>query len=100
MWLPFWLTSVKPAASNFLFISRYARGLSGTYFNLDTSYLRRNRGDRRLEMKLQGFLQVFKRFLFRLALAGDVNFKALRYEPFALLPHTCREPLFHSSYLH
>ena len=50
-------------------------------------------------MEFQGFRQIFKRFLFGLTLARDIYFKTLRYEPFALLPHTGCKPSFHCSCL-
>lgn len=54
-WLLFWLTSVKPAASNLRLTSRYGSGLSGTgrHFYLDRPNQLRNSRARRLEMELQ-----------------------------------------------
>lgn len=88
-WLPFWLDSTKPAASNRRLTSRNGSGLSRPNLDLDSSDLRWPRRVRRLEVKLQGFLQILQRFFFGFALAGDIYIEALRDVPIAFAPHRC-----------
>ena len=47
-------------------------------------------------MKLQRIAQILERFVLSFSLAGHVNLKALRYEPFILLPDAGAEFLFHA----
>ena len=49
----------------------------------------------RLEVKLERFPQVAESFLLGFALAGDVEFKALRDKPVSFLPDRCGEGSFH-----
>ncbi len=60
--------------------SRYGNGLSGK-LNLHGSEHRQFRRKRRLKMQMQRFAQIRERFRFRLALAGNIYFKALRHIP-------------------
>src|SRR2546427_9860105 len=53
-WLPFWLTSVKPAASNLRLTSRYGRGLSDTDFHLNAAHVWRDGGAKWCEVQFQG----------------------------------------------
>ena len=71
-----------------------------TGFDLDFYFvnLRARNGGWRFEMKLEGFFEVFKRFLNGGALAGDVNTRRLRYKPFVFLAHADGEHLLHWRY--
>src|SRR3954454_22025261 len=49
----------------------------------------------RLEVQFQSFAEIIEGFPGSFALARNVNFQTLSYEPFALLPYACAECLFH-----
>ena len=53
----------------------------------------------RLEVKLQGFLQVGKSLFFALTLAGYVDFEALRDIPIPFAPDGCGERPLHETIL-
>ena len=93
-WLPSWLTSAKPAASKRRRTSRYGNGLSGK-LNLHRLEHRQFRRERRLKMQVQRFAQVRERFRFRLALAGNIYFKALRHIPAFFLCEIRRQSFLH-----
>ena len=86
-WLPFWFPSANPADSSRRLTSRKGKGLSRANLDLDDANHRRARGLRRFEMKFERLLQIFQGLLFGLALAGDVDFKTLRYVPLAFAPY-------------
>jgi len=46
-------------------------------------------------MEFERLLEIGQGFLFRFALAGDVNFEALRDVPIPFAPHGCRKWTFH-----
>jgi len=94
-WLPFWLASTKPAASSRRLISRKGCGLSRANFNLDRADLWGTRSLRRLEVKLQCFLQVDKSLFFARPLAGDIDFQALRNIPVPFPPDGRSERSLH-----
>ena len=50
-------------------------------------------------MKFKRFLEVGEVLLFSLALAGDIDFEALRYVPVGFSPHGCRERSLHEPVL-
>ena len=85
-WLPFRLISAKPARSNRRLISRKGSGLSRPNVNLDDPYRRWACGQRWLEVQFQRLFEVRQRFLFGLALAGNVYLKALGNEPVTFPP--------------
>src|SRR5438093_7707901 len=87
-WLPFWLTSVKPTASNLRWTSRYGRGLSDTDFHLNAAHVWCDGGARWFEVQFQGLAQVRQRLFFCFPLAGNIHFQALGNKPVALLPYT------------
>jgi len=66
-------------------------GLSRANLDLDHSDFRRSRRLRRFEVKFQCFLQVGKRLFFGFALAGDIDFQALRDVPISFAPNGCGE---------
>src|ERR1017187_870027 len=86
-WLPFWLASMKPAASSRRFTSRKGSGLSRPNLNLDHTDCGRPGCLRRFEVQFNRFLQVGKSLFFGLALAGDVEFQALGDVPLPLTPN-------------
>jgi hypothetical protein len=94
-WLPFCVVSTKPAASRRRLTSRNGRGLSRPNLDLDCSDLGWPSRVRRLEVELQRFFQIGERFFFGFALAGNIDFKALRDIPVAFAPNRCREWTFH-----
>jgi len=51
---------------------------------------------RRLEIELQGFFEVFESLVFRFALAGYVDFEALRDIPVPFAPDSRRERSLHT----
>ena len=85
-WLPFWLTSAKPADSRRRFTSRKVRGLSRANLDFDHSDCRRARHHWRLEMEFQGFFQIRQRLFFCPTLTGDIRIKALCDVPVAFMP--------------
>jgi len=66
-------------------------------FDLDSAKHGWMRGLGRLEMQFQRFLQIRQSLLLGLALAGDIDFKALRYMPFAFAPYGSYERSFHAA---
>src|SRR6185437_6307012 len=86
---------MNPAASRRRLTSRNGCGLSRPNLSLDRANLRRPRGLRRLEMKLQCFFQVGESLFFGLALAGDIDAQALGHVPVPLAPNRCSEWPFH-----
>ena len=94
-WLPFWLTSTNPTASRRRLISRKGSGLSRPNLYLDGAEFWWTGSLWLLEVKLQRFLQVRKRLLFRLTLTRDVNFEALRDKPVSFAPDGCGECSLH-----
>lgn len=48
-------------------------------------------------MKLQRIAQILERFVFGMPLTRNVNFNALRHDPFILLPDAGSKFLFHSN---
>ena len=94
-WLPFWLASTKPAASRRRLTSRNGWGLSRPNFDLDHTDLRRPRRSWWLEVQLNRLLEVGKRFLLGLALAGEVEFQALGDIPLPFTPNGSRKWSLH-----
>src|SRR5271170_7612331 len=86
-WLPRWLTSTNPAASSRRLTSRKGSGLSRPNLHLNRADAWRPSGVGRLEVKLERFPQVAESFLLGFALAGDVEFKALRDKPVSFPPN-------------
>jgi len=94
-WLPFWVVSTKPADSSRRLTSRKGWGLSRANLDLDHPDSRRPRRLRRFEVKFQRFLQVAERFFFGFALAGNIDFQALRDVPVSFAPYRCGKWPFH-----
>lgn len=78
-WLPFWLTSMKPADSSRRLISRKGCGLSRPNLNLDSANLGWPSRLWCFEVELQ--------CLFHITLAGDIQLQALRNIPIAFAPN-------------
>jgi hypothetical protein len=85
-WLPFWEVSTNPAVSSRRLTSRNGKGLSRPNLDLNGSDFWWPRGLRRLEMEFQRLFQIGQCFLFGFALAGNINFKALRDIPISFTP--------------
>src|ERR1700683_5203480 len=98
-WLPFWLTSTKPADSSRRLISRKGCGLSRPNLNLNGANLWRPRGLRRFEVEFQCLFQIGKSFFLTFTLAGDIDFQALRNIPVSFAPHGSRERPLHDHIL-
>src|SRR6266849_2470941 len=90
---------MKPNASRRRLTSRKGSGLRRPNLDLNGAQLWRAGGLRRLEMKLQRFLQIGESFLFALTLACNVDFQALRNIPFPLTPDGGCERSLHVSIL-
>ena len=99
MWLPFWEASANPAASSLRLTSRKGCGLSRPNFDLDQADLWWPRSLRRLKVEIERFAEIIECFLFRLALAGNVQFKALSDVPILFLPNGRSEWALHASIL-
>jgi len=67
----------------------------GSDVNLEAAHLEFVGGDRWGKVKLKGILKISQGFLFSGSLTGNVYLKALSDVPFALLPETRGEGLFH-----
>lgn len=98
-WLPFWLTSAKPAACRRRLTSRKGSGLSRANLDLDESNLRRARGLWRFEVEFQSFLKIGQGFGFGFTLARDIQLKALGNVPIAFPPNACGKRTLHGSIL-
>ena len=98
-WLPFWVVSTKPADSSRRLTSRKDWGLSRANLDLDHPDFRRPRRLRRFEVKFQRLPQVGEGLFFGFALAGDVNFEALRDVPVSFAPNRCGKWSFHDCIL-
>ena len=96
-WLPFWLTSAKPAVSSRRLTSRYGSGLSRPNLDLDGAHLRRARSVRGLEVQLEGFAEILQSLFFGGALAGDIDLQTLRYVPVAFAPDGRSEWSLHAN---
>jgi hypothetical protein len=96
-WLPFWLASMKPAASRRRLMSRKGWGLSCPNLYLDHLNGGCAGGMRWFEVELERFLQVGQRLFFSFALACDVDLEALGDVPVSLSPNTCCEGALHES---
>ena len=86
-WLPFWLTSAKPAACRRRLTSRKGSGSSRPNLNLDKSNVGRARGLWWLEVEFQSLLEIGQCFSLVFALARDIQLKALSNVPIAFPPN-------------
>jgi len=98
-WLPFWLTSSKPADSRRRLISRKPSGLSRPNLYLDLADYWRMGGNRRLEVQFQRLTQILDSLFFSSTLAGNIDIQALGNEPFSLAPDGSRKRTLHGTIL-
>jgi hypothetical protein len=64
-------------------------------FDFERTNLRRNRSDRRSEVKLERLTKILEGLIFRRPLAGHIDLDALSDEPFIFLPDASGNFFFH-----
>src|SRR6185295_16447494 len=71
------------------------RASCGFDFDFERTNLRRDRSDRRSEVKFERLTKILEGLIFRRPLAGHIDLDALSDEPFVFLPDAGGEFLFH-----